>query len=175
MAHLAFGLWKNPLEPRGLLNYPDVFAGLNLGIHELGHVLFGPLGWNMGLAGGSILQCLVPLGSLFMFARQRDDFAVCVGLAWLGSNLFSVGVYMADALVRELPLVTPFGGNPIHDWAQLFGSMGCLRQAESIGMAMKLAAMVSIGLGFAGGCWLVREMFRGRHASTAANQNNPEG
>ena len=160
MAHVAIDLWDDPLKPRGLLNYPNVFAGLNLGIHELGHVVFWPFGELVGFAGGSILQCLAPIVALVMFARQGDDFAICVALTWLGTNVFSVGVYMADAVVRRLPLVSPFGGDPLHDWAQVFGRLGLLGQAEPIGLATKLAAMVWIGLGLAGGLWVVFETWR---------------
>lgn len=164
MAHLAVDLWGDPLRPWGLLNYPNLFAGLNLGIHELGHVVFAPFGEMVGLAGGSILQCLVPIIGIVMFVRQGDDFGVCVALTWLGTNFYSVGVYMADAVARELPLVSPFAGDPIHDWSWVFGRMGLLRHAEEIGMAMKLGAMFWIGLALVGGTWIAWEAWRARHA-----------
>lgn len=168
MSHIAIDLWGDPMEPRGLLHYPNVFAGLNLGIHELGHVVFWPMGELVGFAGGSILQCLVPIVGLVMFARQGDDFAICVALTWLGTNVFSVGVYMADAVVRELPLVSPFAGEPLHDWAQIFGRLGLLGQAEAIGQATKLGAMAWIALGVFGGTWIVVETWRARRVAPAS-------
>ena len=167
MTHIAIDLWDDPMKPRGLLNYPNVFAGLNLGIHEFGHAVFWPLGELMGFAGGSLLQCLAPIAGMVMFARQRDDFAIAVALTWLGTNVFSVGVYMADAVVRELPLVTPFGGEPIHDWVTIFTRLGLMDQAASIGMAMKLGAMAWIGLGLVLGGWIVFEAWRTRHEDQA--------
>ncbi|MCH7911408.1 MAG: hypothetical protein IIB38_17570 [Candidatus Hydrogenedentes bacterium] len=50
------------------------FSWLNLGFHEIGHIVFSPLGMFMGILGGSLLQCLVPLLSTIMFYRQRDFF-----------------------------------------------------------------------------------------------------
>lgn len=44
---------------------------LNLGIHELGHMLFRPAGEFLCIAGGTILQLLIPIISVFMFVRQQ--------------------------------------------------------------------------------------------------------
>ena len=85
-----------------------------------------------------------------------------VALTWLGTNVYSVGVYMADAVVRKLPLVSPFSGDPLHDWAEIFGRRGRLDEAEAVGMATKLGAMVWIGLGVFGGAWIVLETWRAR-------------
>ena len=56
-------LWRDPPQ-RGLFDWPNLFSGINLGIHELGHVLFAPLGMFMGLLGGSLAQCLAPVAGM---------------------------------------------------------------------------------------------------------------
>ena len=56
--------------------YKSLFGALNLGVHELGHVIFSPFGQFLSIAAGSFVQCLVPGVSFFMFYRQRDFFAV---------------------------------------------------------------------------------------------------
>ena len=48
-------------------NYHSIFGGLNLGVHEFGHLVFGPFGQWLGIAGGTIVQLLAPLSSFVMF------------------------------------------------------------------------------------------------------------
>lgn len=113
-AYLLIRLIANPA-------YSPIFHALDLGIHELGHVIWSPLGEFMGFVGGSMTQCLVPLASIYMFYRQRDFFAMAFCLGWFGVNLFDVSVYIADARALALPLVSPFGGDPMHDLALFAG------------------------------------------------------
>ncbi|RKZ34872.1 hypothetical protein DRQ33_01175, partial [bacterium] len=54
--------------------FNSIFKSLNLGIHELGHIVFGPFGEFLSIAGGTILQCLMPVISMLMFYNQRDYF-----------------------------------------------------------------------------------------------------
>ena len=140
---LAFFLWiwahhaGNPM-------YRSVFGGLNLGIHELGHYVFGPFGDVIGALGGSLMQCLVPVLGMGMFLRQRDWFAVAFAWGWLATNFFEVSVYAADAVAMRLPLVTPGGGHPIHDWNYVLGAMGWLRYTERVAAMIGLAGHLSM-------------------------------
>jgi len=121
-------LWlQHASEP----TYRSIFQGLNLGIHELGHFVFG-FGDIPAALGGSLLQCLAPLGAMAMFARQRDYFAISFGLGWLATNYFELATYVGDAVKKQLPLVTPGGGEPIHDWNYILGNYGWLRHTESV-------------------------------------------
>ncbi len=147
---LAYFLWvwfRHAASPE----YRSVFGGLNLGIHELGHFVFG-FGDVLAALGGSLLQCLVPLVGMAMFARQGDWFAVAFAFGWLGTNLFEVSVYAADAVAMRLPLVTPGGGHAIHDWNYILGALGWLRHTERVaglirfaGHASMLACVTGIG------------------------------
>ena len=140
---LAFFVWiwvhhaGNPM-------YRSVFGGLNLGIHELGHYVFGPFGDVIGALGGSLLQCLAPLVAMGMFLRQRDWFAVAFAWGWLATNFFEVSVYAADAVAMRLPLVTPGGGHPIHDWNYVLGALGWLRSTERVAAMIGLAGHLSM-------------------------------
>ena len=77
--------------------YSGIVKGLNLAIHEIGHVLFGFAGAFIGIAGGTILQIAAPLIAGWMFYRQRDYFAIAIALCWLATSFFDVAVYAADA------------------------------------------------------------------------------
>jgi hypothetical protein len=116
----------------------------------------------MGILGGSLLQVVAPVVGGFMFLRQRDYFAIAVAFAWLGTSLFDVATYMADARTLSLDLVSPLGGDPIHDWEFLFGRMGLLVHDRTIAFLTRVAATLSMVVALAGGGWLVREMARCR-------------
>ena len=67
--------------------YESIFAGMNLAIHEGGHLLFMWFGGDfLAVAGGTLLQCLCPIVSGIMFYKQRDFFAIGIACFWLGTN-----------------------------------------------------------------------------------------
>jgi hypothetical protein len=154
LAWVLVYLWQDPAIG-GLLDFPNLFSGINLGIHELGHMVFRPLGRTMEIAGGSLLQCMAPIAGMVMQRREGDWFGICFCGGWLATNLFSVGVYMADARAQSLPLVSPFSSHPLHDYALLFGDFGLLDSCEQIGLGFKLLASVAMLLSLAGGAVLV--------------------
>jgi len=154
---LLLGAWiwvRHAVDPL----YRSLFGGLNLGIHELGHFVFAPIGDLPGVFGGSLLQCLAPVAGMVMFLRQRDYFAVAFAWCWLGTNCFEVATYADDAVRMELPLVTPGGGHPIHDWNYLLGSLGWLRHTDAVAALYRGAANVSMAVGVAGMTWLLSRM-----------------
>jgi len=145
--------------------YQSIFKGLNLGIHELGHYVFAIFGDIPGVLGGSLLQCLVPVIAMAMFVRQRDYFAIAFSFGWLATNLFDVSVYVGDAVAQRLPLVTPGGGHPIHDWNYILGNFGWLRHTETLAALHALAAHLAMAVCLGGGGWLVVKMFRSRRGA----------
>lgn len=122
--------------------------GVDLAIHETGHLVFGPFGEVIQFAGGTLFQLIVPTTFLVYFVRfapKRDDFAASVMLWWIAVNLWNIAVYMADARTQALPLV----GGGEHDWAFLFGHFGVLARDTAIaatvrglGTLLFLAALV---------------------------------
>jgi hypothetical protein len=151
LAWIGVQHWRDPM-------YNSFLGGLNLGIHEFGHLICSPLGQFMGVLGGSLVQCLVPLVSLWMFYRQSDYFAWSFSLVWLGTNLFGVAVYMADARALKLDLVSPFGGGDseiIHDWNWLFHELGWLHWNLEIATGVRVLAWHCLATGLAWGAWVL--------------------
>lgn len=139
----------------GDAEYQSIAKPLNLGIHELGHPLFGLLGEFPGVAGGSLLQCIVPVIGMGMFFRQRDYFAIAAAFAWLGTSLFDVALYAGDARTVSLPLVSPGGGEVIHDWSYLLEHAGMLTWDTTIAFALRAAGTLSFAVAIAGGGWVL--------------------
>ncbi|RMG17103.1 MAG: hypothetical protein D6731_04690 [Planctomycetota bacterium] len=159
-------LWVRHL---GSLEYGSfLFNGINLGIHEAGHILFRPFGEFLMLAGGTILQLLAPVVAAFAFWKtQRDYFAGAFCLGWLGTNLFNCAVYAADARGQlNLPLVSPwgrgFGADGVGDWTRMLGRLGLLEWDTTISTAFRWAASASFLLCLLFGAWLLWQMHRAR-------------
>ncbi len=155
-------LFWNHLRDR---DYQGLLGGLNLGVHEFGHLICMPFGEFIGVAGGSFVQCLVPVISIFMFYRQRDYFAFSFSFVWLGSNLAGVSRYIADARKLELNLVTPFGGGSgevIHDWNYLLNKMGLLQFEMEIAAAVRISALICLLGGIFWGAWILWLMIKSK-------------
>jgi hypothetical protein len=163
LARLPFLLWFSYVLARHLSDplYSSILGGLNLGIHELGHVIFGFLGQFMGVAGGTVFQLFVPIFAAWNFYRQNDFFSIALSFGWLSTNLFSIATYAADARALELPLVTPFGGGEgvVHDWEYLLSTMNILQYDYLVGGIFRVLAVISMLICFSGGAWLLWQMF----------------
>lgn len=110
-----------------------LLASVDLGFHELGHLLFA---WAPGIGtaiAGSAVQVAVPLGLALYFAQRREAYASSLMLAWAATSVANVSAYIADAPVQVLPLL----GNGTHDWAFIL--------AGHIDWAVPLAAGVRWG------------------------------
>lgn len=113
--------------------------GVNLLIHEAGHVVFAPAGEVMSFLGGSLLQLAFPLVFVFYFGRRRQAFEAAVCGVWAAESAMYTAEYMADANALALPLV----GGHIHDWRWLFQRSGLLEHAEAIGGSLHVLAFLS--------------------------------
>lgn len=167
-------LWRAPLllylAVVGLKHLRDpeygslMFGGVTFGIHELGHVIFGPFGEFLGFAGGSITQVVAPIaaGAVLLLYRkdgepQRDWFGVAVALAWLGFSLFNLATYIGDAREQSLPLLG-LSDEPQHDWAYLLGEMGMLKLDGFFAFLTRVAAFASWATSLVFGGWLLNVM-----------------
>lgn len=141
--------------------YSSVLGPLNLGIHELGHLIFSFLGQTFAVAAGTLFQLFVPVFAVFNFYRQSDFFAIALSFGWLSTNFFSVATYVADARRLELPLVTPFGGDDVvHDWEFLLSKMNILQYDTVLAGILRTAAVISMLVCFIAGAWLLWQMYR---------------
>ena len=164
LAYLAWAGWRHYSDPE----YGSIFSGLTLAIHELGHVIFGPFGEWLGVAGGSSAQLAGPLAVVLIMLRQRDYFGVAVGGAWLSMSLSNLAVYIGDARAEELPMVSLGGGDPIHDWNYLLGSLHLLPKDTAIAGLVHFAALASLVLSVLLGAWLCRVMARSPKGAATA-------
>jgi hypothetical protein len=112
--------------------------GLDVAIHETGHIVFGAFGEVIQFAGGTLFQLIVPATFVWYFAKRGDRHAATVPLWWLAQNLWNISVYVRDARAQELPLV----GGGEHDWAYLLGRFGLLAHDQQIGNVVHAAGTI---------------------------------
>lgn len=160
-AYVGYHQYEEPVD------YNSWFAPLNLCIHEGGHLLMRPLGAGIvHTAAGTVAQLAAPLISMYILLKQGDYFGIPFCLGWLSTNLIGVGVYMADARARELPLVSAEGTVTIeHDWAELFGDFHLMDYDTTIGYWTRAAGTGVMILALVVGFWMLYLMlFPGRNA-----------
>jgi hypothetical protein len=125
----------------------SLLDGVDLAIHETGHLVFGPFGEFVGFAGGTLFQLIMPLAFVVYFWRRGDRHAASVALWWVGQNCGHIAYYVADARAQELPLV----GGGEHDWNYLLGRMDLLAHDRGIAHGILavgvLLVLVSTALG----------------------------
>ncbi|MCO5144389.1 MAG: hypothetical protein M9962_14995 [Oligoflexia bacterium] len=149
-----FLLWK-------VAFYPELFTPfdfLNLGIHELGHIVCMPFGEWIGIAGGSIAQVMAPLFGSWQFLRQRDYYGFAFTFAWLGESLGNLSVYIGDARKQKLPLANLFGGDPIHDWNYLLSHANRLNSDIFFASRVQIIGLLFVILFLWLGVWLLWNM-----------------
>ncbi len=155
-------LWFLYLLIKSLINpeYRSVLGALNLGIHELGHLVFSFFGNFLQILGGTLLECLAPILGMINFYRQKDFFAISLCFGWLSTAFFGVATYIADARTMSLPLVTPFGSDSgvYHDWNYLLSKLGMLQHDSFLAFILRLLATVSMLVCLITGSWLLLHM-----------------
>jgi hypothetical protein len=109
--------------------------GVNLIIHEAGHVVFSPLGETMGLLGGTVLQLSAPAAFVVHFLHRGRAFESAICSIWLAESLMYTGRYVGDARELALPLL-----GEIHDWNELLIRAGLLDRAELFGFVVHVLA-----------------------------------
>lgn len=116
---------------------------VNLVFHEAGHVLFAPFGRVLTVAGGSLLQVLVPVACAVALWRARDRFGATVGVWWAGQSLLDLAPYIADARALRLVLLGGKTGAEVegHDWEFLLATFGWLRHDVALGQAAHVAGL----------------------------------
>ncbi|MGI9647862.1 MAG: hypothetical protein ACR2OI_05020 [Acidimicrobiia bacterium] len=133
-----------------------LLAMFDLGIHELGHLVFRPFGMVMSFVMGSGLQILVPFGlAAYFWFWQRDRVSAGLLMAWGATSMQDVSVYIADAPYRSLQLI---GGT--HDWWWLLGRWQRLEWADELangvwylGLVLGLTGLAVIAVPVAREAW----------------------
>jgi hypothetical protein len=97
-----------------------ILGMVDLGVHELGHMLFFWAPRLVTVCMGNGMQSLMPLTIAVCFGVFRRDWPACgLCLAWCGTTLQDASVYIADAPYQALPLLKE---NSIHDWGYILGA-----------------------------------------------------
>lgn len=135
VALLVYGLYDLAHLGRGTL-----LDGVDLAIHETGHLVFGPFGEFIGFAGGTLFQLIMPLTFVGYFVRRGDQHAASVALWWVGQNCGHIAWYVADARAMALPLV----GGGEHDWNYLLGDLGLLPRDQAIAHAIVVTGVLLV-------------------------------
>ncbi len=122
---------------------PSLFFldGVNLMIHEAGHLIFIFFGQMMSMLGGTIFQLLIPVSISLYFLLQKDYFSLAFTLFWIGDNLLNISTYIKDALAMNLPLLVT---GSIHDWNWLLSEWGLLEHAQTIGGLIYLLGTLAL-------------------------------
>ncbi len=117
---------------------------INLPIHEAGHILFRIFGEFMGIAGGSLLQIIVPIVFFGYFIYYQKPYSAAVVLFWVGNNFLDVYVYAADAQVMQLPLLSGLTGaeGGFHDWNYLLTETNLLDKTYLIAKILRFVGTV---------------------------------
>ena len=100
--------------------------GVDLMIHEPGHLIFMPFGSLTCTAGGTITQLLIPL-ILVIYFLNKNLYSGSLVAFWLGQSFINVSVYAKDAVDMKLPLI---GGE--HDWNFMLTKLNLLSYANFI-------------------------------------------
>lgn len=120
-----------------------MLAYVDLGFHELGHMLAIPLGTVPHFLAGSGTQMAVPVGLAAYFWRKAGDGAAAgLMLAWAATSFQNTSVYIADAPTRFLPLL----GGGTHDWWFLLSRWDALHLAGGLaGMVWFVGLLLGVG------------------------------
>ena len=156
-------LWRAPLLAwlgyTGLRHLADpdyfsLFSGITFGTHEFGHLAFAFFGELLAVAGGSLMQLLVPLGAAALLANRRDWFGVVFAACWLSISMVDLARYVGDAQAQALPLVSmsPDGGE--HDWYWLLDRFGLLGYDARIAATIRQAAGAVLLPALVAGTWI---------------------
>jgi hypothetical protein len=132
-------------------------SGVDLGVHEFGHMIFmwAPALW-MSFAG-SLVQVAAPAALAGYFWWRRDRLAVVLMVAWVGMSLNNVSVYIHDATRMQLALFGDDGSGAGHDWRNILGGLGWLEHTDTITGLVRFGSVVAflVALGLA--AWFARE------------------
>ena len=116
----------------GLVGLPwTIVHALDLLFHEAGHFIFHFFGRFMGIAGGSLMQLLMPAVIAWSTLVHHQKVPCQLALLWLGQSFIDVSVYAADAQARALPLIGNLGVEA-HDWHNLLAMTGTLEHTALI-------------------------------------------
>jgi len=128
--------------------------GVNLVIHEAGHLIFRLFGEFLMIAGGSLFQVIMPALFVGYFIYHRKFYSASLVLFWVGESILNVSVYAGDSVALQLPLLG--GQDSVHDWNYLLTSLNLLSATAQFAGAIRLLGTLVIALAAVGSIWFAR-------------------
>ena len=128
--------------------------GVNLAVHEAGHLIFSLFGEFMMIAGGSLFQVIMPALFVGYFCYRRQFYSAALVLFWVGESILNVSVYAADSVALQLPLLG--GQDSVHDWNYLLSSLNLLSWTTQIAGVIRLLGTFLIATAALGSVWFAR-------------------
>jgi len=168
LVFLAWTGWRFAAlnQPYGVWDH-TFLHNVHLIFHEAGHILFIPFGRFMTIAGGSLMQLLVPLACLiaFLWREKPDPFGAAVCLWWLGTSFVDLSPYIGDAQSLKLMMLGGFFAEDVpdaHDWRNILYALDWLRYDRQIAEWAHWigSALIVGGLGW--GAWVASGVLRTR-------------
>jgi hypothetical protein len=133
-------------------------SNVDLGVHELGHMLAFWAPELLLQAAGSFLQVAVPLAfAAYFFWARHDRFAVVLMLAWGAESLNNVSVYIYDATRMVLPLLGDDGSGAGHDWHNILSRLGLLEHTDGITYTVRILSGLFFAAAFGLAVWWWRK------------------
>jgi hypothetical protein len=119
---------------------------VDLPIHETGHLLFRPFGEFVSVAGGSLLQVIMPAVFVGYFLWQEKYYSAAIVLFWVGQSLLNVFVYADDAVRMQIVLLGGLTGSEgsFHDWNYLLTETGLIGSTGTVAGLLRLAGTLCI-------------------------------
>jgi len=137
-ALIAMGLWSASVALGRMTDPPTLVHLTVILFHEAGHVVFGPFGTTLAVAGGTLGQLLMPLICVVALHRNGDNFGAALCSAWMALSLVDASIYAYDAADPVLPLIGGgTGADSFHDFVFLFDRCGQLGHARGWALLMK--------------------------------------
>lgn len=174
---IMIALWTPSLVQTDLAS-PDALAGFLHGpylvFHEAGHVLFSAFGSEfLTIAGGTLMQLIIPALAFGAFMMSRNIFGAAVGLWWFAGSLMDCAPYIFDARRGVLPLLGGTTGSEhpdYHDWSNMLRRLGWMRHDQSIGRAVMFIGSALAILAVVWGAVLLWRQFRGLKLDAAPHE-----
>lgn len=131
-------------------------SGVDLGVHEFGHMIFmwAPFLWMS--CAGSLVQLAAPAGLAAYFGWRGDRVGVVLLLGWLGMSLNNVAVYLGDAQRMLLPLFGDDGSGAGHDWHNILGTLGLLEWTDALSAMVRAWSAMAFLAALGSAAWFAR-------------------
>jgi hypothetical protein len=119
---------------------------VDLPIHEFGHILFGPFGQFVSVAGGSLFQVIMPAIFVGYFLWNEKYYSASIVLFWVGQSILNVFVYAKDAIVMQIVLLGGLTGSEggFHDWNYLLTETGLIGSTKTVAGLIRFLGTILI-------------------------------